>query len=478
MSYSVFAEHNSGQRRYIFTNQDYTTFGASAQVQIGHLSLSVAGMSNPQSKYKALLDSGKIAPGVSGWTDATAVWSLSGGRSLSLRIRSAQMGLGQPTTATTRVAYNMPLSLPIGKSRTRGRVVGRVYDAETGAGIANALVKVGDRSALTDDQGRVSFGSLAPSRYPVFVDLGSRQSGGVGFEQGAMEVAARAGETSEIGVRVTHLGKVRGKLQLYEVVLGAPLLAGDSVRLRKANGLGGVIVTLMNGSEERRVISDSSGWFEIADARPGLWRIVVPSAQLPPLHFVQGDSVRVVDLQAGGTQTIELNIMPKQRKILPLDVLPNQSPKSTPIPLPPVLNRQTDDPSAIPKTTGPTVAPLDGNRSTSTKRTTIEETTTAMKSQNDSVSSRPTDAPPRAAKTRSRRAKSTSHTHAVQTTASTTRSAGPTTDSLKSRPTGTRVSLSEALRELDLGLDTAMVRRAGVSISSTASAPIFVSGSN
>jgi hypothetical protein len=469
MSYAFFAEHNTGQRRFVQTHQDYITLGASAQVQLGPLSLSVAGMGNPLSRFKTALDSGLIAPGISAWNDGTAIWALSNGRSLSFRLHSTRVGTARAMTTTTRIAYNIPLNLPIGKSRTRGRVVGRVYDAETGAGISNAFVKVGDHSALTDEDGRVSFGGMAPNRYPVFVDLGSRQSGGVGFEQGALEVAARAGETSEIGVRVTHLGHLRGKLQLYEAVAGAPLLAGDSVRLRKSHGLAGVVVTVMNGAEERRVLSDSSGWFEVSDARPGMWRIVIPSSQLPALHFIEGDSVRVVDLQAGATQTIEVNVMPRQRKILPLDVLPNQSPKSIPLPLPPAITPRGSDP-AIPKTTGPSAAPLGGSRTTKMR---IEDAPSDVKAAADSIGAHATDAPHAAAHTRARAAKSTLHSRVLHTTAS----AGSTRTMERPKTTSGQVSLSDALRQLDLRLDTTTVRR-GVSISATTYGPAFMTGSN
>jgi hypothetical protein len=86
----------------------------------------------------------------------------------------------------------------------------------------------------------------------------------------------------------------------------------------------------MNGTEERRVLTSQDGSFELRDARPGVWRIIVPSVQLPTMHLVEGDSVRTVDLPVGTSTNVDVRILPRQRKVLPLDAVPG-----TPAVIPP-----------------------------------------------------------------------------------------------------------------------------------------------
>jgi hypothetical protein len=332
-SFSGFVEHYTGERRYSSISDNVVTAGGSTQVRLGGLSLTVAGAGAPSYLLRAPIDPLQSR---GSWIDGTVGYSWSAGRSLDLRIRAVNSGNGLPVGTTARLSYSIPLGMPVGRSRSVSRVTGRVYDAETGLGIANALVRIGDRSALTDDDGRVAFGGVSPDRYPVMLDLGERQ-GGVGLQDGATEVATVAGHTSDLTLRVVRMGRIRGKLQLFDAV-EAPRQPGDTLRMRKGSGLAGVVVSFVNGTEERRAVSDTGGWFELRDARPGSWRIIVPSAQLPAQHYVQGDSVRVVELAMGATRVIEINVLPRQRKILPLDAAPTQpyfqaAPAPQPIPL-------------------------------------------------------------------------------------------------------------------------------------------------
>src|SRR5262249_32776025 len=153
------------------------------------------------------------------------------------------------------------------------RVMGRVYDAETGAGVPNALVRVGDRLALSDDDGRVAFGGLAPNRYPVRVDLGALQASGAGLEDRLLEVDAVAGHTTDLGIRVTRMGRITGTISLFERTSLSASAADNP--LRRVRGLAGVLVTFVNGREERRTLSHPDGSFELRDARPGVWRVSI-----------------------------------------------------------------------------------------------------------------------------------------------------------------------------------------------------------
>ncbi|MGH7617018.1 MAG: hypothetical protein ACREPM_07320 [Gemmatimonadaceae bacterium] len=355
-SVAGFVERTTGQRLYMLDPATVVTAGASTSLRLGAVSLTVVGAAAPGSRFRIVPDSAWTVPGSTASLDAAIGYTLPTGRAISLRLHATSAGPGRPIMTVARISYDIPLHLPIGHSRTVGRVMGRVYDAETGAGVPNALVRLGDRVALSDDEGRVAFGGLAPSRYPVRVDLGALQAGGSGLEDRLLEVDALAGHTTDMGIRVTHMGLIAGTISLFERT-GLSLNAADSARLRRVRGLGGIVVTFANGSEERRALTRPDGSFELRDARPGVWRVTVAAASLPRDHVVEGDSVRVIDLAAGATQQVELRVTPRVRKILPLDAAPSASPKVQPNAPPNVQRKVQPDRQPTVQPTVPTRLP-------------------------------------------------------------------------------------------------------------------------
>jgi hypothetical protein len=79
-------------------------------------------------------------------------------------------------------------------------------------------------------------------------------------------------------------------------------------------------------------LTRADGSFELRDARPGVWRVIMSASDLPKEHVVDGDSVRVVDLARGGTAQLELRVIPRERRILPLDAPPDASRPAAPMP--------------------------------------------------------------------------------------------------------------------------------------------------
>ncbi|HXT13992.1 MAG TPA: NEW3 domain-containing protein [Gemmatimonadaceae bacterium] len=357
MTVSGFVERSTGQRIFAPNAQTAVSAGATASLQIHSLTLGASANAAPSSRFHVLPDSNWMIPGATASIDGNAALTLSGGRRLQLEVRVASSGPGRPVASVARLSYNVPLRLPIGRSRSTGRVVGRVYDGESHAGVANALVRVGDRMGLTDDQGFVTFGSMAPNKYPVFVDLGEYQVGGSGLANDAQEISPTPGRTTTIDLRVTRMGRVVGRIDLYERIESAALHS-DSSGYRLARGLGGIVLRFMNGAEERHAITGPDGTFELHDARPGMWQLIVPTSQLPSQTFVDGDSVRVIDVSPGEQKALELKILPRQRKILPLDAPPAAEPAGSPKPKMPSL--------AAPITSRPAMSPLTADAIAST----------------------------------------------------------------------------------------------------------------
>ncbi|HVH13811.1 MAG TPA: carboxypeptidase-like regulatory domain-containing protein, partial [Longimicrobium sp.] len=66
--------------------------------------------------------------------------------------------------------YGVPLGIPL-PARGEARVEARVRDAATGRGLADVLVRVGDRVAVTDRRGRAAFVGLPEGTHLLRVEM-------------------------------------------------------------------------------------------------------------------------------------------------------------------------------------------------------------------------------------------------------------------------------------------------------------------
>ena len=321
----VFVERASGFRLLATEPERRLSAGVSARVRAGGWSAQMSAAAAPALVHTTLTDSIRTRLA---WADGTIAYTSSRGQSLQFRVRTLGASVGLPATTTARLAWSRPLHLPAGRSQRVSRVMGRVYDAESGKGIANALVTLGEQAALTDDEGRVGFGGVLPDRYALMLDLGARQARGVGLQDGVADVVAQAGRTTAFALPIARFGRISGIVRRLDVG-AAPDMAPDSGTVRAVQGMSGVLVVLVNGTEERRVVTDADGRFELADVRAGTWRVQIADGQLPTGQVVEGDAVRALDLAIGGAQVVTFTVRPRVRRVLPLDSLPSSRPPRT-----------------------------------------------------------------------------------------------------------------------------------------------------
>ncbi|HEX6751306.1 MAG TPA: carboxypeptidase regulatory-like domain-containing protein [Longimicrobium sp.] len=247
--------------------------------------------------------------GAAEWTDArdgvvdgTVEQRLPGGHTLRLRVRAfpwAEPGRRRPLVY---LDYAIPLRLPVGRAGGTGTVSGRVVDQETGAPIADALVRVGDRAVATDGRGRWAIAGLAPGGYTVEIDPVSVGVGRVAVRPDALKVDVAGGRERAVEVGVSRAARIEGRIAVADPE------AGDG-------GVGGAVVELRRGSDRRRRVTDAGGRFLFTDLAPGEWTVAVVSADLPPNHALERDAAAVT-LEAGATAAVELRAVPRRREMV------------------------------------------------------------------------------------------------------------------------------------------------------------------
>jgi hypothetical protein len=243
--------------------------------------------------------------------DASLVRNLAGSRAVSLRWRDVAAGWGRERLV--QLAYRMPLGVPVGRAQASGRVVGRLYDAETGAPVARALVRVGDRTVVTDAAGRLVAGGLPPRAY--FVQLDPETLGGerVAARSDVLRVDVRGGRTAALDLGVVRAGRVAARV-VRLAPAGAELAAPGAAdtALVEQGGVRDLVVELRHGAEVVRGVTDADGRAEFGELRPGRWTLVVVGGELPERHRLL-DSAAAVDVAPGGLAEPVLRVAARRR---------------------------------------------------------------------------------------------------------------------------------------------------------------------
>lgn len=187
--------------------------------------------------------------------------------------------------------YGIPLSVPLGRKRDIGRMSGRVMDAETGTGVAGALLRADGTAALTDETGAFMFPGLAPGQYPVEIDRSS-----IGLDRRPVASALPVmtvvgGEVGSLDIAIVRSGSIAGRIAGYGYRDDAQ--SSDTLLVDKG-GIAGTVVDLRGDDLQLRVLSNSRGEFRFPDLAPGEFVIRIQSESVPPLYRLNPDSAVVL----------------------------------------------------------------------------------------------------------------------------------------------------------------------------------------
>lgn len=267
-----------------------------------HLSLSPAGGTRVGVMAQAYREDGGETES---FVDATVEQRLAFGHALRVRTR-AYPGAPEGRKARVLLDYVVPLGVPLSRGGGAGTVSGRVVDAETGRGVAGAIVRVGGRAVVTDGRGRWSVAGLPGGRHAVEVDPLTAGLGRVPLDPERLEVDVTRG--ARVEVRLARGARIAGTLALFAGSMARP---GETAR---AGGVEGAVMEARSGAERRRRATDAQGRFEFGDLRPGRWTVTVAEAGLPPHHALERDSVEV-DLPPGAAREVGFRVLPRRREV-------------------------------------------------------------------------------------------------------------------------------------------------------------------
>ena len=200
------------------------------------------------------------------------------------------------------VAYVVPLAVPVRRGLSGATVRGRVYDAETGAGLANVAVRLGDRTALTDGDGVFVLPRPTDGTSYLTIDQVSAGIDRVPLVEMPLAVPGGAEAVPDVEIPLLRGARLTGELRV--VAGGAEPAAG----VRRA------VLEMESAGRRLRTVAGRDGRFAFEGVAPGAWTLRVLHADLPRHHAVERDAYAVA-LAPGEAGHLEIGVRPLRRQI-------------------------------------------------------------------------------------------------------------------------------------------------------------------
>jgi len=250
--------------------------------------------------------------------------------------RWTQTSTTKETESAVFLVYTIPLSLPVSRKQSIGRLQGRVFDVEQARPLSRVLLRANESTAVTDRNGEFIFPALTPGSYMLRVEQGS-----IGVERVATEVMPLMVEVKKAGVTRVEIGVVTaGQVSVCLTVFGSerqvvpmpaatngvaaapgmkpPAAADARTGFHELGPFEAGLVELANGKEVLRQLTDRNGRASFEHLRPGKWVLKVYENNLPQFHYLEKSEAQI-ELKPGGKAEVSIRILPKARAMRVID---------------------------------------------------------------------------------------------------------------------------------------------------------------
>ncbi len=248
--------------------------------------------------------------------------SLASGHQISLQVQHTMLtGFSNTVGTDYRLAYLQPLGLPIGtRPPTESFLEGRIYDADSGLGLKNVLLFLGNSAAVSGDDGAFRIPTVEGATGYLRVDQKSVGYGRVSLVALPVEISPERENTNLLDIPVRLAAELDGSVDLYGSATGLPMLGQPRVQLQRVSGLGGLVLELRSAAARYRTRTSTDGSFSFQGVIPATYELEVISA-LPSRHRPETDSIRI-ELGPGQEVTRVLRVVPKRPTIQMMETEP------------------------------------------------------------------------------------------------------------------------------------------------------------
>ena len=242
--------------------------------------------------------------------DASFTQQLPTGASLGVRVRLAGVNETRSRQAAF-LEFSTPLQMPTGRTRSPGRVRGRVVDQETGQGVAGTLVRLGPQAAITDDEGRVAFAGLPAGQYRLTIAQQRTQTPSVFTGDATVVIDSTRRVPTTFALALQRAGIVEGSVHAMTVARTSLENAPDS--LTDAGPLNSVTLALVGVRDTVYAATDANGTFRFPEVSGGSWVLKVVTEA--GFGFRWEPAEIEVTVEPGATRTIAFRQVPRRRAV-------------------------------------------------------------------------------------------------------------------------------------------------------------------
>ena len=243
--------------------------------------------------------------------DAGVSQLLPKGSTVSLRVRLTGNAYDARGRQLAFVEYSMPLQMPVGRTRTAGRVRGRVVDQETGHGVAGTLVRLGPQAAITDDEGRVAFAGLPAGEYRLSLAQQATQTATVFTGDPTVRVDSARRTATNFALSVERAGIVTGSVR--QMVLARTGMDDAPDSLADAGPLHDITLALVGVRATIFATTDGSGGYRFAEVPSGAYVLKIMSEAHSGTRWEPAEIE--VSVKPAVTRQIAFRSVPRRRAV-------------------------------------------------------------------------------------------------------------------------------------------------------------------
>ncbi len=223
---------------------------------------------------------------------------------------------GSNTIKTTNAVFlevRTPLHVPTRRMVIGGRARAQVLDAETGKGLAGAVVRMGDYAAITDKNGEASFSGIRAGKYNALVEGGITAGQLVSGGSAISVVESRTPVAFTLSVaRGAHVSAIIHRYEAVSLSGGAGPRVTDS--LVDVGAVSQALVSLASSHDTLWQTSDDRGRIDFGSLAPGHYVMSVVSGDLPEFTAYERRHIDL-DVVSGEEREVELRVLPQQRAV-------------------------------------------------------------------------------------------------------------------------------------------------------------------
>jgi hypothetical protein len=251
--------------------------------------------------------------------DASHTWSSHTDISVEREVRRSTIALRSRISAGSRMPMNHAvflevktgLRVPTAPIKAIGRARAYVVDAESGLGVAGALIRLGGQAAVTDANGVATFRNLTPGEHRAVVD-GSAVAGRVITNNSTVRISATSRAPAEFRVNLARGVRLAVRLRRFEKSSSAIANGGDT--LTEVGAMGQVVVALVSNRDTVWQTSDDRGRVDFNGLAPGQYTIALPRFEAPEFMALSQKEF-TVDVTGGEQRQVDFKLVPQVRAV-------------------------------------------------------------------------------------------------------------------------------------------------------------------